>query len=145
MLLRNAAAKWGHERLSELLQSPAMQRLRELWQAELQRSSTRVVEDRVAKIKAIPLAKAIEIAQDPKLSRQLLAWGRHAAEADLRVMRDRLFAASGLDSLRGYLSVFMTRPSRSPEPGAPCQPRVSLGARFDQSARQCACLVHGFV
>ena len=44
-----------------------------------------------------------------------------------------------------YLSAFMTRPSRSPEPGAPCQPRVSLGARFDQSARQCACLVHGFV
>lgn len=113
-----AMAKLGEATVLELLAreaqtSSAMKRLHDGWLAAQVEDARPQIESHAERMRNISLSTVIDIAEAKQRQAGLLrGWGKHAQDADLDVIRDRLFNTQDPATLAHYLWIFSNRPLR---------------------------------
>jgi len=114
-LVETAVAKLGEFAVASLLEresqtSNAMKRLRDSWRSSKERKARQGRELHADRMRNISLNTVIQAAEVEKHQTGFLrGWGMYAAEADLRLVLDRLLNTQDPAVLANYLRVFSNR------------------------------------
>jgi hypothetical protein len=113
-LIDQAIDRFGEERVNTLLSASsdtAFSRFGECWRQDKQGAAeTKQVQSHRERMKTVPVEEIVRAAEGDTKCYWFRGWGMHAADADLKVVLQRLWAAEQPHVIANLVKVFAARP-----------------------------------